>query len=52
MQEPYTNLVSWIEANGYRIIGPNREGYLVGGPDPDNDTYVTEIQFPVAAIAG
>ena len=51
MQEPYTNLVSWIEANGYRIIGPNREVYLVGGPDPDDDTYVTEIQFPVEAIA-
>ncbi|MGD1938541.1 MAG: MerR family transcriptional regulator [Cyanophyceae cyanobacterium] len=51
MMEPYSNLISWIESNGYRIIGPNREVYVVGGPEQDNDSYITEIQFPVEAIA-
>jgi DNA-binding transcriptional MerR regulator len=45
--EAYGNLMSWIEANGYRIVGPNREIYLKGGDDPDDGSYVTEIQFPV-----
>ncbi len=55
-QGPYENftpayqaLMSWVEANGYQIIGPNREIYLHGpeaGIDPAE--YVTEIQFPVA----
>ena len=48
---PYQNLISWIESNGYRIVGPNREVYVVGGPEQDNESYVTEIQFPVEAIA-
>lgn len=46
--EAYTRLMSWIEANGYRITGPNREVYVQGpesGGDPS--TYVTEVQFPV-----
>lgn len=45
----YQALMGWIEANGYRIIGPNREIYLRGpeaGVDPAQ--FVTEIQFPVA----
>ncbi len=45
----YQSLMSWIEANDYQIIGPNREIYLHGpeaGIDPAE--YVTEIQFPVA----
>ncbi len=60
--DAYAALMNWIEANGYRIIGPNREVYL---RCPDNDyedseligyadyvaldpeDYVTEIQFPV-----
>ncbi len=39
----------WIEANGYRIVGPNREIYLYC-PEPvrqDDKSYVTEIQFPI-----
>ncbi len=39
----------WIEANGYRIVGPNREIYLYC-PEPvrqDDESYVTEIQVPV-----
>jgi effector-binding domain-containing protein len=45
----YQALMGWIEANSYRIIGPNREIYLRGpeaGVDPAE--FVTEIQFPVA----
>jgi effector-binding domain-containing protein len=45
----YQALMGWIEANGYQIIGPNREIYLRGpeaGVDPA--AFVTEIQFPVA----
>ncbi len=48
----YQTLMSWIEENGYRIIGPNREIYLRGpkaGLPPEE--YVTEIQFPVAKAA-
>ncbi|MEJ2748487.1 MAG: MerR family transcriptional regulator [Anaerolineae bacterium] len=44
----YQALMGWIEANGYRIVGPNREIYLRGpeaGIDPAE--FVTEIQFPV-----
>ncbi|MFQ6059174.1 MAG: GyrI-like domain-containing protein, partial [Anaerolineae bacterium] len=46
--EAYNRLMTWIEANGYRICGPNREVY-VRGPEPGRDpsTYVTEVQFPV-----
>ena len=61
--EAYTAVMNWIEANGYHIIGPNREVYL---RCPDNEyedaeaigyseyvasdpaDFVTEIQFPVA----
>jgi effector-binding domain-containing protein len=39
----------WIETNGYRIAGPNREIYLYC-TEPvrqDDESYVTEIQFPI-----
>jgi len=46
----YDALAAWVEANGYRIVGPNREIYLQnvadhGITDPAN--LVTEVQFPV-----
>jgi len=44
----YSQLLKWIEANGYRIAGPVREVYVQGpetGRDPSS--YVTEIQLPV-----
>jgi effector-binding domain-containing protein len=55
-QGPYENLnsayqafMAWIQANGYRIAGPNREIYLRSmadhGVTPDD--LVTELQFPV-----
>ena len=56
--EAYNALVSWTEANGYRIVGHSREMYLRGHTDSDlkypkgsetNDPneFLTEIQFPV-----
>ncbi len=47
MVPAYNSLLSWIEANGYKVIGSNREVYIVGGKEQNNDSYVTEIQFPV-----
>ncbi len=44
----YQTLMEWIQANGYRVIGPNREIYLRGpGEGVEPATYVTELQFPV-----
>ncbi|MEW6716339.1 MAG: MerR family transcriptional regulator [Chloroflexota bacterium] len=61
--EAYSALITWIEVNGYQIVGPGREVYL---RCPDNDyeepeaigyseysvddpaDFLTEIQFPVA----
>jgi len=46
-QKAYEAVLGWINANGYRIVGPSREVYLqhdAGRPDES----ITEIQFPVA----
>ena len=45
----YEAILRWIEANGYRITGPNREVYLYCTQPvrQDDESYVTEIQFPV-----
>lgn len=42
-------ILKWIEANGYRIVGPDREINLYNKPPirRDDPTYVTEIQYPV-----
>jgi effector-binding domain-containing protein len=42
-------VVSWIEANGYRIAGADRELNLYHRTPirRDDPTYVTEIQYPV-----
>ncbi len=46
--EAYSALMSWIQANGYRIAGPNREVYVRGAePGVNPADYVTEVQFPV-----
>lgn len=47
LSQAYNSLLSSIETNGYQIIGPNREFYIQGGHEQDNESYVTEIQFPV-----
>jgi DNA-binding transcriptional MerR regulator len=56
---PYTTLgksiqdiIQWVEANGYRITGPEREIYLQparNGSQSDPET-VTEVQFPVEKV--
>lgn len=44
----HNTLVAWIEANGYRVAGPNRDVYLQGPELGRGATdYVTEVQFPV-----
>jgi DNA-binding transcriptional MerR regulator len=42
-------ILRWIETNGYRIVGPDREINLYNAMPIRNDdpTYVTEIQYPV-----
>lgn len=44
----YNALLTWIERNGYRVTGPNREVYL-RGPEPPCTTseVVAEVQFPI-----
>ena len=39
-------LLEWIDANGYRIVGPYREIYIKHEKNNLSDT-ITEIQFPV-----
>jgi DNA-binding transcriptional MerR regulator len=45
-------VIKWIDANGYRIAGPDRELNLHHTMPirRDNPTYVTEIQYPVERI--
>jgi DNA-binding transcriptional MerR regulator len=57
--QAYNALLSWIEANGYRMTGPIREVYLRYGADGldfelpqtylgnDKHEYVTELQLPL-----
>ena len=46
--EAYTFVMNWVESNGYRITGPDRELYLTGPAETQDPTgYVTEIQFPI-----
>ncbi len=50
LSQAYEAIMRWIETNGYRIVGPNREVYLYCPPPvrQDDESYFTEIQFPVA----
>lgn len=47
INQAYNSLLAWIEANNYKIVGSNREFYIQGGHEQDNESYVTELQFPV-----
>lgn len=49
INESYQALMSWVEANGYQMTGPDREIYLKSY-DQTNDpaSFVTELQQPVA----
>jgi effector-binding domain-containing protein len=50
LSQAYQALLGWIEANGYTIVGENRELYLQGSNDGSqtDESCVTEIQFAVA----
>lgn len=49
LHQAHTALLGWVEANGYRICGPDREIYLVGPQKGRNPAaYVTELQVPVS----
>lgn len=50
MHRAYNAILGWIEANGYRVNGPNRELNLEFEPGGDESTFVTEIQFPVEKV--
>jgi effector-binding domain-containing protein len=45
--QAYNHITGWIQENGYQIVGHSREIYIVMGMEDDNDSYITEIQFPV-----
>lgn len=47
--DAYGALMQWIAANGYRIVGPNREIYFRGPGDEGvaPEDFITEVQFPV-----
>jgi DNA-binding transcriptional MerR regulator/effector-binding domain-containing protein len=42
--------LNWIEANNYRINGPNREIFVKFAPLSDQANFVTEVIVPVAKI--
>ena len=50
MHQAYHAILGWIESNGYRVSGPNRELNLEFEPGGDESTFVTEIQFPVEKV--
>ena len=50
MHQAYHAILGWIEANGYRVNGPNRELNLEFEPGGDESKFVTEIQFPVEKV--
>lgn len=46
--EAYNQMLTWIDAHGYRICGPDREVYIKGpGLLTRPSKYVTELQVPV-----
>jgi len=49
MNEPHEAILKWSEANGYRIVGPDREIYLYSKMPArlDDPSYITEVQYPV-----
>jgi DNA-binding transcriptional MerR regulator len=49
MGDAHEAVITWIDSNGYRIAGPDREVYLYNAPPfrQDDASFVTEIQYPV-----
>lgn len=52
LHQAYSALGAWIQANEYRICGPDREIYIQSGEPvrQDDPSYVTEIQMPVEKV--
>jgi effector-binding domain-containing protein len=47
-QPAYEAIMDWVKANGYEIVGPNREVHLVGPrSDAPPAEWEMEIQFPI-----
>ena len=49
MGQAHEAIHKWSEANGYQIVGPDREIYIYSKMPVrlDDPTYVTEVQYPV-----
>ncbi|HET6318939.1 MAG TPA: MerR family transcriptional regulator [Chloroflexota bacterium] len=49
--EAHEAVITWIDAHGYRIAGPDREINIYNAQPirRDDPTYVTEIQYPVSS---
>jgi effector-binding domain-containing protein len=45
--QAYSALMTWVEANGFQMVGPNREIYLQGPDQGPPSSYITEIQVPI-----
>ncbi len=53
LSQAYSAFLAWTQANGYKVVGPDREIYLHTGKGPvqqDDPSYVTEIQIPVEKL--
>jgi len=48
----YAALYAWLDANGYRRTGPERQLHVRYEDGGDPATFVTEVQFPVSRTAG
>lgn len=48
----YQALTTWIDKNGFRVIGPGRDVYLHMSQTArlDDPSYVTEVQFPIERV--
>ena len=46
-ERAYVAARSWIESRGYAVAGPSREVYWQGDVAQDDDSGVTEIQYPI-----
>lgn len=50
LEQAYQALWQWVNENNYKVCAPTRELHIYCGEgtvSPDDETYVTEIQFPV-----
>ncbi len=48
----YAALYAWLDANGYRRVGPERQLHVQYEDGGDPETFVTEVQFPVSRTPG